>query len=620
MPEGFGFPVSQRIWTPLRANGAAIAPRGGPEVQVFGRLAEDATPREAEAELAAISQRIAVDHPDTHADVMPRVTHYAKPLAEGEGALMVRALTVANGILLAVLAIMCANVGALVFARAATRGWEIAMRSALGASRGRIVTQLFVEGLVLTTIAAVVGLGLARLALGYGVGLIAGNEAIPFWIDGKLSPATGLYAAVLTLVAASIVGILPALRVTRGRLNDPSAAGLRFSGLWTGVMVTQVAVTVTLLPIAAGAVSQSNRFSNRAEAIGAEHFLMARFAMDLQDYGLDPATVAARTRAAYEELERRLTAEPGVQHVTFADQLPVEDQAKYSIEVDKAAGAPTDALRKSTGVNVGPGFFETFGTSVVAGRAFSPGDYERGGVLVVNQSFARHVFGGRNPVGHHIRVTAGNANELPSKDWYEIVGIVRDFGWTIDVPHEQAAMYYPRMGNGETRISVAVRVRDPEAFAPRLRAIAADVSPLITLRDVQPLADAGGSEARINWALTSVVWLVGAIVLLLSATGIHALTAFTVARRTREIGIRAALGARPGNLMAKVFSRAMLQIGSGVLAGSALVALWGIDSAREAGILLATIGIMLTAGLLACAVPLRRALRIQPTEALRSES
>ena len=620
MPEGFGFPVSERIWTPLRLGGTTIAPRSGPNVHVFGRLAEGVTLRDAEAEVAAISRRIAAEHPDTHKDLVPRVTGYAKPLLAGDSLMMMRAFSIANGIFVALLAILCANVGTLVFARAATRGREIALRTALGASRARIVTQLFVEAFVLVTVAAVVGLALARLALGHGLRLVAGNEAMPFWIDANLSPRTVLYAAALSLVGASIVGILPALRVTKGSLRDASAAGLRFGRLWTGVIVAQVALTVALLPIAAGGVFQSNRFSNRAEAIGAEHFLMAGFAMDQQDYGLEPAAIAARTRAAYEELERRLAAEPGVQDVTFADQLPVHDQAKYSIEVDKAAGAPTDALRKSTGVNVGPGFFETFGTSVVAGRAFSPGDYERGGVLLVNESFARLVFADRNPIGARIRVIEGDASELPSADWYEIVGIVRDFGWTLDAPQEQAAMYYPRPATGVTRINMAIRVRDPQAFAPRLRVIAAEVSPLVTLRDVQALASAGGSEARINWAMTAVAWLVGAIVLLLAATGIHALMAFTVARRTREIGIRAALGAGPRRVMAKIFSRAFLQIGLGVLAGSGLAALWGLDSAREVGILLATIVVMLTVGLLACAVPLRRALRIDPTEALRADS
>ena len=619
MPEGFAFPVSQRIWLPLRLGGTPVPPGGGPDIHAFGRLADGVTPAEAEAELTAISRRLAKEHPDTHADLDPRVTGFAKPLAAGDSLVMMRALSFVNGLFVALLAILCANVGTLVFARAATRGREIALRNALGASRGRIVTQLFIEALVLTAVAAVVGLGLARAALGYGLRLVAGNEAMPFWIDANLSLRTVLYAAGLTLIAASIVGVLPALRVTRGNLKETTANGLRFGRLWTAVIVAQVALTVALLPLAAGGVFQSNRFANRAEAIGAEHFLIARFEMDQQDYGLEPAAIAARTRAAYEELERRLTAHPGVRDVTFADQLPVVDQAKYSIEVDAAAGAPAEALRKSAGVNVGPGFFETFGTSVVAGRAFSPGDYERGGVLVVNESFARLVFAGRNPIGHRIRVLEGDASVLPSEDWYEIVGIVSDFGWTLDVPQEQAAMYYPRLPDGATPVNMAIRVGDPEAFAPRLRTLAAEVSPLVTLHDVQPLADAGGSEARMNWAMTWVAWLIGAIVLLLAATGIHALMAFTVARRTREIGIRAALGARPRRVMAKIFSRALLQIGVGVLLGSGLAALWGLDSAREVGILLAAIAVMSTVGLLACAVPLRRALRIQPTEALRAE-
>jgi predicted permease len=625
MPEGFGFPVSQRIWTPLRLDRAALRPRSGPDVQVFGRLAAGATQQEAEAELATISRRVAAEHPDTHKDLVPRVTRYAKPLAAGESLMMMRVLSIANVIFVALLTIMSANVATLVFARTATRGWEIAIRTSLGAPRARIVTQLFVEAFVLTAIAAAVGLGLARLVLGYGIALIAGTAATPFWIQATLSPKTVLYAAALTLIGASIVGILPALRVTRGRLNDTSAAGLRFGKLWTGVIVAQVALTVALLPIGASGAFESNRFNNRAEAIGAERFLIAGFTMDHQDYGLEPAAAAARMRAAYEELERRLAADPAVEHVTFADRLPVEDQCKYFFEIEKAADAPADSLRESTGVNVGPGFLETFGTSVVAGRAFTPGDYERGRVLLVNQSFARLVFAGRNPIGNRIRVLEGNAPELASKEWYEIVGIVRDFGWTLAVPREQAAMYYPRLPNGETPVQMAIRLRDPrsldpEAFAPRLRALATSVSPLVTLQDLQPLAAAGGSEARINWILTGAVWLVGAIVLLLSATGIHALMAFTVARRTREIGIRAALGARPRKVMAKIFSRAFVQIGLGVLAGSGLAALWGLNSLREAGILLATIVVMLTVGLLACAVPLRRALRIQPTDALRAES
>jgi len=152
-----------------------------------------------------------------------------------------------------------------------------------------------------------------------------------------------------------------------------------------------------------------------------------------------------------------------------------------------------------------------------------------------------------------------------------------------------------------------------------LRTIAADVDPTIRLTDVRSLADAGGGEAQVNWALTGVAWLISFIVLLLSATGIHSLMSFTVSRRTREIGIRVALGARPGRIVRGIFSRAFMQIGAGVIAGSALAAVMGLGSTRQIMLLVAADGLMLLVGLTACAVPLRRALTIHPTEALRSE-
>ena len=170
------------------------------------------------------------------------------------------------------------------------------------------------------------------------------------------------------------------------------------------------------------------------------------------------------------------------------------------------------------------------------------------------------------------------------------------------------------------RVSIAVRVRDPEAFAPRLRRIAAEVDPTIRLTDVQPLSQIGGAEAKSNWALTYVAWLVSFIVLLLSATGIHALMSFTVARRTREIGIRTALGASPRSIVGGIFSRALLQMSAGVVVGTGLAALLGLGSTRDVLLVLGADVVMLVVGLAACAVPLRRALRIDPTEALRSEA
>jgi putative ABC transport system permease protein len=626
MPEGFGFPVSQRIWTPLRVDGATLPPRTGPAVSVFGRLAPGVSMDEAQAELNAIGARMAAASPETHRHLSPRVTTYAKPLAGGpEAALITTMLYVVNGIFLMLLAVVSANVATLVFARAATRSWEITVRSALGASRGRIVMQMFVEALVLAGLAAVLGLALAKAGLVWSLSLAAAGDSLPFWIDDGMSWRTVLYTALLTLFGAAIIGILPALRVTRVNVQEAlrsegaARSGLRFGGFWTTVIVVQVAITVAFLPLASGGVFESNRFRQRAEGIGAERYLTASVDIDREDHGADSAAFAARARLSFDELERRLGEEPAVEHVAFADRLPVMDQFKYQIEVDTTAGAPSTGLRTSTLVHVSRGFFAAFGTSVVAGRDFVPLDFETGRVLIVNQSFARHVLGERNPIGQRVRIAGGEDDSVAGEEWYEVVGMVRDFGWQLPQPQEQSAMYLPRPPMAGERVSLAVRLRDPEGFAARLQAIATDVDPSIRLTEVQPLAKVGGGEATANWALTSVAWLISFIVLLLSATGIHSLMSFTVARRTREIGIRVALGARPGRIVTGIFSRAFLQIGAGVLAGSALSALLGLGSTREVLLLVAADGVMLVVGLIACAVPLKRALRIEPTEALRAE-
>jgi putative ABC transport system permease protein len=626
MPEGFGFPVSQRIWAPLRVNAASLTPRTGPSASIFGRLAPSASLEDAQAELAAIGARLTSTYPETHKHLRPRVTTYAKPLAEGGQMQLIRnVLYTVNVIFLLLLGIVCANVGTLVFARTATRGWEITVRSALGASRGRIIGQLFTEAFVLASIGTIVGLILAKVALRYGLTMLAGTDGLPFWIDDGVSWRTVLYAGLLTLFGAAIVGILPALRVTRVNIQDAlrsesaGRAGLRFGGIWTTVIVLQVAITVAFLPLAAGGAFESNRFNQRAEGIGAEHYLTASVGMDRENYALDSTALAARARQSFDELERRLSAEPAVQHVAFASRLPVMDQFKYGIAVDTTTGVPSTGLRTSTLVQVSRGFFDAFGTSVVTGRDFEPLDFETGRVLIVNQAFVRHVFGDRNPIGQRIKILQGEEMRGIGDDWFEVVGVVKNFGWQLPQPHEQSAMYLPTVPMPGARVSMALKVQNPEDFADRLRTIAADVDPTIRLTDVQQLGRVGGGEAKMNWALTSVAWLVGFIVLLLSATGIHALMSFTVARRTREIGIRAALGARPGRIVAGIFSRAFLQIGAGVLVGSGLAALVGLGSTREVLLLLAADGIMLLVGLTACAVPVRRALRIDPTEALRAE-
>jgi hypothetical protein len=365
----------------------------------------------------------------------------------------------------------------------------------------------------------------------------------------------------------------------------------------------------------------SDRFRQRAEGVGADRYLTAAVAFERQEQETDPTTVAARNRRSLAELERRVRTEPGVAQVAFADRLPVMDTSKYSIQVDTATGAPATGLRHSTLVHVSSGFFAAFGTKVIAGRNFSPVDVERGNVLVVNQSFTHFVFGDRNPVGQRIRIAHGEIGAVADDGWYEVVGMIRDFGWQMPEPQEQAAMYHPALLQPGTGVNLAVRVRDPLGFAPRLRVLADAVDPEMQLTDVRLLSDVGGLGAKLTWTVTSVVVFVSFLVLLLSVSGIHALMSFIVARRTREIGIRLALGSPPRQIVSGIFSRALLQIAIGILVGSIPVAL-KIDfgSRTQVLFLVGADAIMLIAGLAACALPLRRALTINPTDALRAEA
>lgn len=626
MPAGFAFPGNEQLWMALRTDAVLVAPRDGPPITVFGRLADGATLADADAELAVLATRLAAASPETHARLRPRATPFGKPLAEGGERKTINTILVAvNSLFLMLLAIMSANVATLVSARTTTRSWEFTVRTALGASRASVVRQLFAEALVLTTLATIVGLVVARIALGIGVDRLALTGALPYWITPTLSWRTLLYAAVLAVFGALIVGVLPALRVARMdiqsalRSGRDGAGALKFGGFWTALIVVQVAVTVLLLPLVGNGVMESKRFGQRAAGIDAERYAKARVWMAHEEHGLDSAAHHARALGPVAELERRLAAEPGVQAVAFADRLPVEDQFKYRIEIDTAIGKPATTNRHSTLVHVAGDFFRAFGTEVVMGRDFQPLDYETGRVMLVNQSFAQHVLGGANPVGWRIRIAAGEISGVAGEEWYEIVGMVRDFGWQLPRPEEQSAMYLPSRPVTGYASQVVVRAADPDSVLGRMRTIAREVDPTLQLGELERLGGAGSGEASVNWTLTSVVGLVSGLVMLLSAMGIHALMSFTVSRRTREIGIRVALGAGARRIVTSIFRRAFLQLAAGLVIGSGIGVLLGMQSALQVRMLVGANLLMLVVGMIACAVPVRRALRIEPSEALRAD-
>jgi hypothetical protein len=217
MREGFAFPIAHDVWTPLRIVNDAYAPRSGPAISVSGLLASGATLDTAQAELTAVGQRVASDQPATHAQLQPQVAPYAM-LDGGPGQDDIGIFASIYFFAVTLLVLICSNVALLLFARAATRESEFTVRTALGASRGRIVAQLFAEALVLGGVAAVIGLAAAHLALNnWGLPFLEANLGrLPFWYDVSLSPATVLFALGLTVLGSGIAGVLPALKVTRG--------------------------------------------------------------------------------------------------------------------------------------------------------------------------------------------------------------------------------------------------------------------------------------------------------------------------------------------------------------------------------------------------------------------
>ena len=264
MPEGFAFPINHRLWVPLQLRASGYLPLEGPAVRVYGRLAPGATHAQASAELTALGERTAADSPRTHEHLRPRVLAYG---GESPGDSTWLEFVITHLPILLVLIIACTNVGTLVYARTATREAEIATRYALGAGRSRIVTQLFVEALVLASVAAVIGLAAAHWAVRWGMGLYYSGQAggPPFWFNPGLKPMTILYAAVLTIAGAAILGVLPALKVTSShvhtQLKNLGAGGstLQFGKFWTTAMIAQVALTVILLPPAYGISEEALR-------------------------------------------------------------------------------------------------------------------------------------------------------------------------------------------------------------------------------------------------------------------------------------------------------------------------------------------------------------------------
>ena len=639
MPEGFAFPISHQYWVPLRIDPrAVVAPATGPSLNVFGRLAAGVTRRQAEAELSVVTRRHSIGGPPELAALQARVLPYTDVFMHGEVGGSNETMAAARFMLALFLLIVAMNVGVLVYARTVARTGEIAVRTALGATRARIVAQLFAEAFVLSGLSSLVGLGVVAVGLRmFDAALVDMLDGeVPFWMHAGVSFGTVLYAFGLAVLAAVIIGVFPALRATGAKLRGAmgtigSGAKARLGATWTVLIVTQVAITVAVLPPALLKGWEMIQAASRPQSFAAGGYLATRFVVesDAAPAGIaseNDAAAADAARAIMQRLTARLAIEPGVAGASITTGAPWEG-IDAALEAD---GGVTEAKRAMI-LNVDTSFFRLFGARMLAGRAFTAGDVPlryADRPVIVSRSFVTEVLGGGEAVGRRVRYQSLGKDPQP---WLTIAGVVEDFPPGIPNASEstkRGARMYQLAMPGELRdaqLTIRLRGQTPETFMPTLRRIATSVDPMLQLSHMSTL-DAMYHDYTTGGAqLALVVALVTGVVILLSGAGIHALMSFAVNQRRREIGIRAALGAPAGRILRSVLTRPTRQLALGL--GIGLVATVAIDRASGGammsgtGLLLVpvTVGLMLVVGLLAATGPARRGLRVQPTEALRGE-
>lgn len=631
MPPRFGFPRNQQIWVPLQVQDAG--PREGPAVQVFGRLAVGASWRDAAAEIAVVSARLASDYPATHAQLRTRALAFA---GRTPGTPLQLEDLAVHAVVLLLLAAVSANVASLIFARTAMREPELIVRHALGASRARVIAQIVTEGFVLALAAAVLGLVVAQATVRYAwarASQIIGN-GLPFWVDLELEPATMVYSLLLAVVAAILIGVLPAIKATglsiqRGLQGVTASGGtMRFGRLWSFMIGAQVACTLLFVPAAVGIFTNYLRQESTWATFPTTQYLTLRLRMD--DEGLagepgvaDAETLGRRRASAYEELATRLRSEPGVTHVVFADRFPGTAPEWVVLEMEQDGAPPVRLAGGYEGgfamTAVGAGYHDALDVRVVAGRGLRASDATAARrQVVVNEAFALQI--GQNPLGKRIRTVQRGTDREPGP-WQEIVGVVSD-GGRYAVEGGEDYVYRAASAADLDPLAVVVRVAgDAAPLAPRVAALAAQVDAGLQVREIATLDAVVAEQQRPMLIGTFVFGSIVAGALVFSAAGLYAVMAVAVSRRTREIGIRFALGASTRHVLGTVFARAGRQLAGGILAGNTLILLlaWRADS-LTADLLVScaiTSGIMAIVGVLACAAPARRALRVQPLEALR---
>ncbi len=627
MPDGFGFPVTAEMWQPLAMLSAEERDdRNDRSLWGFGRLRPGVTIDQASADLGHVMTALAARHPETNRQTEPRITSFRIGVG-GPIVALFAALFAAVGF---VLLIACANVANLLLSRAASRTREVTVRMSMGASRWRIVRQLLVESLVLASIAGVCGLGLSV----FGIRLFWANAADshpPYWLRFPFDFRVFLYMAAVCLGTSILFGLLPARQTARTNLvevlNDAgrAATGGRRARGWSGALIVgQIALTLVLLSGAMAVVQNVVSLSRVEAGVDTARLLRLRLDLPSSTYGTPEQRVAL-----YRRLEERLGAR-GRSQVALANVPPLSGGRVRGVEV---SGKPSAAdTRRVTQVTIGAHYFETIGARPVSGREFVAGEGEPGrGAAIVNERFAAMFFPGTGAIGQRIRIAdqvASNEARRPG-EWMTIVGVAQNVRQRPEQNLEfDPVVYVPYASDVVWNMNVLLRSDgDFTAAAAALRADVAAIDPDLPLFDVRTVDDLLYFQRWAQRVFGSMFGLFAAMALVMAAVGLYAVTAYGVSQRTREFGVRVALGAPAGHVAWLVARQTSVQVLVGLALGTiGTVAVSGvlpaILSASRAGdprFLAVMILFVIGVAAAACLLPARRAIKVDPVIALRND-
>jgi predicted permease len=597
----------------------------------MGRLKPGVTPAQAASELGAVATHfIRTVDPSAPAIQIP-----VTPVDDGDPNQREQLKSVATllgSIVGVVLLIACANVANLLLSRTAARRRELAVRLAIGASRWRIVRQLVTESVLLSLGGGLVGLGLAWLLV-RGFTAWTQDDTLPMAIDFAIDRRVLLFSFALSLVTGIAFGFLPALRASRPdllpALKDDSFVPderSRRLGLKKALVVTEVALSVSLLVVAGLFVRSLDAARAIDPGIDADKLLTAPLSVNLLRY------TRAQGRQFYDRIIDRAQSLPGVESAavarvavltgggrtsSFAVEGRTTNRDRFTSEGVATVADDPDAINVNV---VSPGFFRTLGIGLVRGRDFGAGDVEDAPLIViVSESAARRHFPDSDPIGRRVSLNG------PDGPWLQIVGIVRDSKYADIAESPLPVAYLPLMQNHETGVTLYIRSAVPPAsLAGAIRGEVKALEPNLpfTTRTMEETIGASLGPARLGAILIAAF---GGLALLLAVVGVYGVLAFSIARRTREMGIRVALGADAGKVFALVVREGMTLVAIGMAIGLAGAAV----GARWLGSFLYTIGprdpvafltapiVLAVVALLACLMPAYRAMRVSPVVALK---